>query len=140
MAKAKSEVSRFYLKLDGVHSAKKFINVVAIRNKVNELFEFKVTFEGIKSNVEWNMLRNAILDSTYGLIRGQSSKKYFGELSVGYHSDGNVMYKIGSNFYPVKYSKISKIKKPKLFLRISGFCVSDLLSSPSVEKEYHRIF
>ena len=50
------------------------------------------------------------------------------ELSVSYHKDGNVMYKIVSNFKPLKYPPISKLAKPVFFLRINGFSINDLHS------------
>lgn len=131
------ETTRLYIKIDRTDSLRRFVNVVAL-HKEGRPYEYKVTFEGIKGNTQWTLLRNAIADARIGIRRIQDASLHEGEISVGYHADGNVMVKVGSNFKPCKYPTIDKLKKPRLFLRVSGFSVSDLHPVKKLGKEHEQ--
>ncbi len=121
-----TEISRFYLKADKSQHMKRLINLMVIRDSSGKLFEFKITFEGIKGLNDWIYMENAVADSLYGIRDVKRTRPLNGNLSVGYHADGNVMYKLAKNMRPEKYPPVSEIAKPEFFLRISGFCLDNL--------------
>lgn len=69
------------------------------------------------------------MDAFNGLLESKKIFENEGTFSVGYHQDGNIMYNIGGkNFKPISHIPIAKLKSPKLFLRISGFSLDNLIA------------
>lgn len=120
------EVSRLYLKDTNSDRVSKFINIVAI-NKNKQFHQYKITFEGLASVGNWTFIREAAVDSVKGFRKLGKSHPLRGTMSVGYHADGNIMYKAeNKNFRPKKHLPISQIKSPEIFLSVIGFSLAEL--------------
>lgn len=120
------EVSRLYLQNTKNKKIKKFLNIIAIYNG-GILYEYKITFEGFAGKGNWNFMPRAAFDSVKGFRKKNKSILLRENISVGYHSDGNVMYKSGTNFKPKKHLPIKDVDKPQIFLRVTGFSLSELV-------------
>jgi len=108
---------------------RKFIHVHSIY-KDKKLFEYKFTIEGFPK-IPSMYVKGAVLDSINGIQKYGKSRKLDGHVEVGYHADGNIAFKDvlnknKKNFWQRKKVAISKIKKPILFLRVSGFMLEKL--------------
>jgi hypothetical protein len=127
-----SDKTRFYIKIDGSFLIKRFINVMSITDSGGKIQQFKITFEGIKPYQDWTFAGNAVADSISGVRSIKSKYPHTGEISVGYHSNGNVLCKLeNKNFKPTRYPPIDKIRKAVFFLRMSGFCLDNLEKASS---------
>jgi len=119
------EVSRICL-ANKAGRPRKFVNIVAIY-KEGKFFEFKITFEGIEKTVPWMFVEGGVTDVNRGLRSFQRKTDVTGAVSIGYHADGNVMYKSGGgNSKPIKHYPVASIPKVTHFLRLFGFSLSDL--------------
>lgn len=101
------------------------MNIVSLY-KDGELVEYKFTFDGLVSRKDWKLMRGAAFDAVKGFRKTGGVHHLADDISIGYHADGNIMYKSGTNFKPKKHIPFSKLNKPELFLRIVGFTLSEL--------------
>ena len=60
------DIARFYLASDNLNKPGRLVNVITLKDRKGELFEYKITFEGIKGNIHWSLRRDSIADSSYG--------------------------------------------------------------------------
>lgn len=106
---------------------RRFLHVHSIY-KEKKLFEYKFTIEGFPKKPS-KYVKGAIFDSISGAQDYGESFNLNGHVEIGYHADGNIAFKdISSkkNIWQRQKVAISKIKKPILFLRVSGFMLEKL--------------
>ncbi len=120
------EVSRLYLQDTNSDRVSKFINIVAI-DKNKQFHQYKITFEGLAGVANWTFMHEAAIDTVKGFRKLGKTRPLRGTMSVGYHADGNIMYKAeNKNFRPKKHRPISQIKSPEMFLSVIGFSLAEL--------------
>ncbi len=131
----KREISRIYLSSYRRKKTKKFLNIVALY-KEGKLLEFKFTFEGLPKEGFWSLVKDTVVDSTAGVLKSGNTYKLEKGIEIGYHADGNIMYKSGTNFKPKKNLAFDKLtEKPNKFMTILGFTLSSLIPETNEKKE-----
>lgn len=139
MPAIRPDVSRIYLQ-NKSGNKRRLLNIIGIRSEDGTPFEYKITFEGLKIEGNWVYVEKGVLDAINGIQSFKNKRKVEGTLSIGYHKDGNVMYKIGErNFKPYKHAPINKLGKAVLFLRIAGFSLDELANGGNQNKENSSI-
>ncbi len=88
MPAKEKEIARIVFELQGIK--RRFVNIVSLKN------QYKITFDGFRQNKPYAISSNAMLGSVGLVSMGKISNTHQGEISVGYHEDGNVMFKFGS--------------------------------------------
>lgn len=121
--------SRILLQLE--NEIKRLVNITSIYRN-GDFYEYKITFEGFPRG-NWIFVKKAQLHSVDGFMGSAGKRILEGtHIEIGYHLDGKTAYKdVGGewNIKPmVSNTPIRKISKPKIFFRIAGFRINDLIN------------
>ncbi len=130
--------------VDG-NSIKRLVNIHSIYQN-GEFFEYKITLDGFPRG-NWVFVKKAQLHSVDGFIRSGGKRKLQGtHIEISYHRDGKTAYKdVGGewNIKPmIPNIPIRKISKPRIFFRIAGFRIMDLVdfnATPTGENDLLNI-
>ena len=128
-------VLRLYLQ-NSEGTTHKFLCIRSIYKR-GKFFEYKFIFSGFPKNTMWNVSPNSVIDSVKGIRKSTSSHPFGSNLTVGYHADGNIMYKTDRNTKPKSKIPFHKISKPTQFLDIVGLSFPHLIQeNPRGSKGY----